>query len=261
MGYKIGSQQKGFALGPIVAPAQPTQMPWEQSVTQRYALGCKFEADDGRVWHYGQVGAAAVAAGELQQSAAFAGSSATVQTDITPTAAAIGARTVIATLATDAAVKNLFADGWCSVSDGPGQGELYKIVSNKAAGAGADMTFALNRPLTTAWTSSTRLSLSTNLYKTFVQMPVTTVTGFAIGVPNIAMDIGYFGWLQTWGWCCVLIKTALLMGGDAILDVAAAGSLGVQTAGAGSIANATLGHTGVVVATTDSGLIYLQIAR
>lgn len=261
MGYKIGSTQKGFALGPIIAPSQPTQAPWEQSLTQKYALGASFTADDGRVWHYAKVGAVAIAAGELQQSAAFAGSTATVQTDITPTAAAIGATTVVATLATDAAVKDLFADGWCSVSDGGaaiGQGEYYKIVGNKAAGAGAAMTFTLNRPLVTAWTSSTRLALSTNLYKSVIQVPVTTVTGFAVGVPNIAMDIGYYGWLQTWGWCNVLIKTALTMGTNVVLDVAAAGSLGVFD---GALINCTLGHAGVVVATTDSGLVYLQIAR
>lgn len=258
---QAGQTQKGFTRGPIIAPAEPRQQVWEQDVDQQCALGCKYALDDGRVYHYAQAGAVALDSGELQQSALYGGSSATVQTDLTPTAAAIGVKDVTVTLATDAATFNQYADGWLAVSDGGvdiGQGEMYKIVGNDVGSAGSTCVLHLDRGLKTAWTSSTRVSINTNLYKLLIQCPVTTPTGLVMGVPNIEVDINYYFWLQTWGMCNLLIKTALTMGTNVLLDVAAAGSGGVDD---GALVNTVIGAAGLVVATTDSGMVYLKIAR
>lgn len=257
---KAGHLNKGFALGPIIAPSHPTQREFEQSLTQKYALGARWALDDGRVYHYARAGAAALVAGDLLQSPNFGGSSATVQTDLTPTAAAIGAINPSVTLSTDAATLNQYADGWCSVSDGSvaqGFGTMYKIKGNDAAGAGASMVLHLERPLTTAWTSSTRLSIMTNPYNLVVQAPVTTPTGFLMGVSNIAVDINYFCWLQTWGMCNVLVKTALTMGTNVLMDVSVAGASAVDD---GALVNTVVGRAGLVVATTDCGMIYLMLS-
>lgn len=257
---KAGIMEKGFTLGPIIAPAEPTQREYEQSLTQKCALGCKWALDDGRVYHYARAGATALVAGELQQSAAFGGSSATVQTDLTPTAAAIGAEDVTVTLDTDAATLNQYEGGWCAVTDGGaaiGQGHMYKISGNDVGGAGSTCVLHLERGLTLAWTSSTRVSIMTNPYNLIIQSP-TTESGLIMGVPNIAIDVNYYCWLQTWGMCNILIKTALTMGTDVLYDVITAGSGGVND---GALINTTIGHAGLVVATTDSGLIYLKIAR
>lgn len=257
---KAGLTELGFALGPIIAPSHPRQREFEQSITQKYALGCKWALDDGRVYHYAKAGGTALVAGELQQSAAFGGSSATVQTDLTPTAAAIGAKDVTVTLSTDAATLNQYAGGWLAVSDGGaaiGQGHMYKIVGNDVGTGGSTCVLHLERGLTLAWTSSTRVSIMTNPYNLVIQSP-TTASGLIMGVPNIAVDINYFCWLQTWGMCNILIKTALTMGTDVLYDVITAGSGGVND---GALINTTIGHAGLVVATTDSGLVYLKIAR
>ena len=180
---------------------------------------------------------------------------------MTPTAAAIGVKDVTVTLSTDAATLNQYAGGWLAVSDGGGsigQGHMYKIVGNDVGGAGSTCVLHLERGLTLAWTSSTRVSIMTNPYKLVLQAPVTTPTGLVMGVPNIAVDINYYCWLQTWGMCNLLIKTALTMGTNVLLDVAAAGSGGVDD---GALVNTVIGMAGLVVATTDSGMVFLKIAR
>lgn len=252
-------ERSGFTKGPVIAPSRPTTMPWNISATQEFDLGTMMELSDGRRYAYALAGAT-IAAGLLAQSALYGGSAATVQHDLTPTAAAIGATTVIITTDTDSTVKDLYKGGYILVSDGGsaiGQGHMYGVVGNLASGAGAATTFTLDRPLTLAWTSSTRVCLHVNPYSKVIVAPATTPTGFALGIPNVSLTDAYYGWLQTWGWCNSLNKTALTMGTSVIQDLGAAGSTGVS---AGSEAETVLGRAGIVVDTTDSGLIFLQLA-
>lgn len=252
---KDGTVQKGFATGPIIAPSGLRQQYWEESLTQKYALGATYMTDDGRVFKYALNGAVALAAGELIQTAKFGGSVATVQTDLTPAAFDAGVKTVTITTVTDATVKNLFQDGTIYVSDGPGQGESYKCTGNTSGAAGS-LTFTLQRGLTTAWTTSTRLTLMTNIYKSVITCPVTTPTGMAVGIPQIPVTIAYYCWLQTWGMTAALVKVALTMGVAVDRDLTAAGSIGAFD---GALINEFVGSAPLVAATTDSGPIFLRI--
>jgi hypothetical protein len=239
---------------------EPKQNYFEVSSTQNYEIGTRLVLPDGRAYRYAQAGAAALAAGELQSSAAFGGSSATVQADLTAVAAAIGDTTVSFTTATDATTLNQYAGGYLAVSDGGasiGQGELYKIVSNEAGAAGA-LLFVIDRPLTTAWTTSTRISIMADPYTLVVQSPATTAIGMPVGVPTVAVPINNFCWIQTWGMACCLVKLAMnAFSANVLSDLTAAGSVGIDD---GALINATVGMTGLATATTDSGLIYLTIA-
>lgn len=250
----------GLTLGPILPGVRAKQDFYETSVTANYVTGARYEIDDGRVFRYARAGAVALAAGELQTSPAFGGSVANVQADLTPSAAAIGARSVFITTATDATTLNQFAGGYLAVSDGGaaiGQGEMYKIVAN-AAGAAGLLRFDLDRPLTTAWTSSTRVSIMTNPYNLVVQSPVTTAIGMPVGIPMIATPINYYCWLQTWGMACCLVKLACdSFAANVLSDLTAAGSVGIDD---GALINALVGRTGLATATTDSGLIFLTIS-
>jgi len=242
---------------------EPKQDYFETSATQNYEIGTRYALEDGRAFRYAQAGAAALAAGELQSSAAFGGSSATVQADLTAVAASIGDTIVSFTTVTDATTINQYRGGYLAVSDGGaaiGQGELYKIVSNAAGAAGA-LKFVIDRPLTTAWTTSTRISIMADPYTLVVQSPVTTAIGMPVGVPTVAVPINHFCWIQTWGMACCLVKVAMDSFAASIQsDLTAAGSVGITVAGAGSLINASVGMTGLATATTDSGLVYLTIA-
>ncbi len=254
----------GFAKGPIRYPARPTQEFYEASLTQKYEIGAKYELWDGRVFRYAENGAAALAAGELCTSAAFGGALATIQSDLTVVAAAVGAKSVYITTATDATAINYFAGSYLAVGDGGaaiGQGEMYKIVAN-ATGAAGSLRFDLDRPLTTKWTTSTKVTINRNPYKAVVASPVTTAIGFPVGIPMIATPISYFCWLQTWGMANCLVKVAMdSFAAEVQSDLTEAGSVGITVAGAGSLINANVGMTGVATATTDSGFIFLRISQ
>ena len=242
---------------------EPKQNFYEVSATQNYEIGSRLVLPDGRAYRYAKAGATALAAGELQSSAAFGGSVATVQADLTPAAAAIGDTIVSFTTVTDAVTLNQFRGGYLAVSAGGaaiGQGELYKIAGNAAGAAGA-IKFTLERPLTTAWTTSSRISIMAEPYTLVVQSPATTAIGMPVGVPTVAVPINNYCWLQTWGMACCLVKVAMNAFAASIQsDLTAAGSVGITVAGAGSLINATIGMTGLATATTDSGLVYLTIA-
>ena len=97
---------------------EPKQGIYEQSATQQYELGTRIALEDGRAYRYCQAGAAALAPGELQQSALFGGSLSVVQTDVAVQAAAdIGDSVVYLTTSTDAVTLNQFAGGYFCVSD------------------------------------------------------------------------------------------------------------------------------------------------
>lgn len=249
----------GFTSGPTEYPSVLRQAIYEASVTQKYDIGARYVAKDGRVFRYAKAGAT-LAAGELQSTAAFGGSVANVQEDLTPSAAAIGKTTVFITTVTDATTLNQFADGYLAVSDGGasiGQGEMYKIIAN-AAGAAGLLRFDLDRPLTTAWTSSTRVSIMTNPYNLIVQSPASTAIGMPLGVPMVAVTDNYYCWIQTWGMACCLVKLQMNnFAANVLSDLTAAGSVGIDD---GALINATIGMTGLATATTDSGLIFLTIS-
>lgn len=251
----------GFSPGPIIYPARATQDFYEESITQKYQLGARYQLEDGRVFRYAKNGAAALVAGDVISSAAFGGSVATVQNDLAvQAAAAIGATTIYLTTVTDATTINQFAGGYLCLSDGGaaiGQGLApYRIMANSANAAGTTR-FDLDRPLTIALTTSTVATIMTNPYQLVIQAPITTPVGMVVGVAPMAVTINYFCWLQTWGIANVLIKTAAVIGDSVILDVGAAGSAGVS---AGSEAQTVIGETVMVTDTTDCGPVFLKIA-
>lgn len=248
----------GITSGPTKYPAYPRQAIFEASETQKFDIGARYVAKDGRVFRYARAGAVALAAGELQTSPAFGGSSATIQSDMTVVLAIIGARTVFITTKTDATTINQFADGYLAVSDGTGQGEMYKIIAN-AAGSAGSLRFDLDRGLSTAWVAAnTKVSIMTNPYNLIVQSPVTTAIGLPLGVPMVAIPIKYYGWIQTWGMACVLVGVPMdAFAADVLIDLSEAGSATIDN---GTLINATIGMTGMATADEDSGLIFLKIS-
>ena len=109
---------------------EPEQGILDMSLTQKYPLGCRFAKNDGRVFRYAKAGAANLVAGNLLSSAALNGALTTVQTDLTPAAAAVGAYSVTAAIATTEQPKDTFKDGWMAVTDGDAanaMGDLYRF--------------------------------------------------------------------------------------------------------------------------------------
>lgn len=224
---------------------------------QQFPIGSIWR-NRGKTFLYSHAGAAALVVGDLIQSAAFGGSAATIQHDLTPSAAAIGAVEVSVTTDTDAVTINQFGGGEFAITDGDAaaaMGDMYEILSHPAGAAGA-IVFTLTEALVRAITTNSRISIIKNIYEDVIQAPVTTPTGVVVGIAVSPVAIAGYGWLQTYGISNVLVKTALTAGTNVLRDVIAAGSVCVDD---GALATEKVGYTGWVGDTTDSGFVFLTI--
>jgi len=235
----------------------PEQDYMDISATQQFPLGTRYKRYDGRVFHYSKAGAAALVCGDLIQSAALGGALTTVQHDLTPAAAKAGSFSVTAAIDTTEQPANRFQDGWLAVTDGDAanaMGDLYLIKSHPASSTNIVLT--LYEPLKRAITTNSRISLLANLYKNVIQAPATTPSGLVVGVCPTAVTAEYYFWLQTWGICNVLTKTATTAGVRVQRDVSAAASVGKT---ANTILTEIVGNCGWVIDTTDSGFVFLML--
>lgn len=236
---------------------EPAQGTYEMSLTQKYALGCRYKKPDGRVYHYVKAGGADLVAGNLIQSAALQGALTTVQADLTPAACAAGTYFVTAAIDTTEQPKDTFKDGWIAITDGDAanaMGDLYRVKTHPLSAT--NIILELYEPLKRAITTSSRVGLLGNIYKNVIQAPVTTPSGVVVGVAPTIITTLYYGWIQTWGIANILSTSAIVAGEGVILDVGGAGSVTGTDAGA---VEGTLGQGGWAVTATDSGFVYLTI--
>jgi hypothetical protein len=91
----------------------------------------------------------------------------------------------------------------------------------------------LATPLKRATVAAEHIVLTPNRYFKALVAIQTTLTGRALGVPNVALTAGYFGWLQTQGPCTVQIDSGDTVTVGALAGVAAtnaiAGTFGAAT--------------------------------
>jgi len=242
--------------GDVVQPKSDIYTP---TAAQKYRLGTRYHKADGRTFHYAQASSAAnLIAGNLIQSAVD-GFIANEQEDLViATSSAVGDDFAYATTVTDTLTKDFMKDGWYSVSLGTaaqGRGQLYQIKSNPAGAAGSTK-FTLYDTVKVAITAgSAQATLLCNPYKNVCQRP-TTETGFPVGVAPCAVTASYYFWLQTWGICNCLNKTANTPGQQVISDNGLAGAMGIS---GGSEAEPVIGIACMTCDTTDNGLIMLML--
>jgi hypothetical protein len=241
------------------------------TVNQQFELGTKYTTRLGKIYRYAQAGAVNLVKGDLQQSAIYNGAlGSTVQFELTVVVnpltslfPAIGDSVVCATLAGSVTTQTLdrFSGGIMIVNTGTGAGQMHMIDGHAAAVNGATITLNLAETLELALDTTSRITLYANPYLWTIQAPATTPTGVTLGIAPCAVTAKYFYWAQTGGWAAANVKTALTAGTAVVRDVAAAGSVGVQAAGASSLATEVVGYTGWVTATTHIGLVYLTLDK
>lgn len=163
--------------------------------TQAHPLG--FEATDGfgNYYTYVKAGAVALVAGNVIQAPAQD----TDHDQLTPAAAAIGARQVTITLGASAVVANQYAGGKLVIDTTPGLGQDCLIEGHPAANALATVVVTLGQPLRVALTTSSRVTLTPNRFNGVIQSPITTLTGAVVGVAVHPIAATEFGWIGTGG--------------------------------------------------------------
>ncbi len=212
-GYPYTPEVSGFPLQGI----------YTQSVTQRYGLGTRYyEPHTGRTFRYAQNGAGTLVAGDLLQSAALGGAATTLQANAAvAVAAAAGDKRIYITALTTAQAVNLFAEGWAGFFDATAVGAYCMRVKDNSALAttGTTSYIDLYDGIPVALTTSDELALTTNLYKSVIQAPV-SLTGAIVGGTPIAVTAAYYFWCQTKGMFAVHIKDGALVAGDPVIRAA-----------------------------------------
>lgn len=239
----------------------------EVSAVMNYALGTR-RAHDGKVFRFAKCDTGtAIVAGDLIQSAVTGGSSGAEQDCTIATASTAGANFGYATMkSTGATAANQYKYGYYVVSDGSaaqGCGQMKKIASHPATTGAVTCKFTFTDTLEVLISTSAKAGIIKNPYDDVIQAPVTTPTGVTVGVAPVAVPVAtpYF-WLQTWGLCPVLAKSALSAGKVVFRDVDAAGSVGVDVvaSGASTLITEVVGQSGWTTSTGDNGFVKLMIS-
>lgn len=230
---------------------------YESTQNPRFALGTKFERQDGCVFRYAQFSTAATA-GRLMSSteADISVAYATSNTCTAPTSTyqmpqetvgvypgAIGSRYLISAVTGSAA--NSLAGAYLSIVAGPGLGYTYRIRSNTASGTPATgvCRLELYDAIKVAVTAASYVTVRGCKYNDLAD--ATTASNVVAGVNLSAKTASYFGWIQTRGIIGVYTADLLTIGQ----------TVSISSAGAGAVAGWIYGTTGGTYLTNTQPIV------
>ena len=201
-----GPFAKGILFGDV---EQPTQGIYEESATQKYALGTKLEYSDGRIFRYAQNGAATGVKASMMQSIAVTSNIHTQAQATSYGNGTVGETEFVCDITTGSSLaENYLSEGYMVVNKTDGLGDIYKVLANKVdASDDTLMRVLLDSPIRTALVAASELTFVANARYKVVAVPTTQV-GPAVGVMMIAATINYFCWLQTGGTAPLVVDTS-----------------------------------------------------
>ncbi len=229
----------------------------ETGTVRLVALG-KSQVQDstGRIWKFANIGGAQVERGVMTVSADQNAQRVNLSFAVIP---AVNDKVVSITVGSGTNVADVYRDGWMVVQDGTGKGRAYPIEGHGAIAASVANTFRLKERIDTVGAlAETGVDIILNRYDDIVIGPGSDNLDVPTGVPTVAIDTLYFGWVQTWGPCSVWQ--------DETSGVGAALSTGDETAGTvdtvGTVGDTNLGIQGPQGGIeTEYQLAYLSIDR
>lgn len=228
--------------------------PFEDSTEQKHPLGSVGVTNDGRTYRYAQAAGTAVEQGTL----CIAADITTNHEDIAVNTATVGDKQITATLGATAITAGEYDEGFVNVTDDTGQGTMYRIKNCPATALSTDVIITLEDPIRTTFIAGTTVTLVRNKFRDIL-VSDGTITDLPVGVPNAQIAIDAYGWVQTGGYCSILVDSTDTTPGAEITvgDTTAGGvetratteiCVGIQPAGAG----ADVGEYGVFDLTLDS---------
>jgi hypothetical protein len=174
-------------------------------------------------------------------------------------AAPAGGSTLTVTDGGTAAAADLYADGYAAITDGPGQGQTFKVKSHTASAGSAAFVLTFFDEIETAITAASTTSLIRNPYDS-PQQSNTTVAEVPVGVPNVAIAGGEYGWLQTAGPCAVVFDESIATVGQALtVGTGAAGSVEEDDTISPASQEFIVGHNMMAGVLTESQIVNLCI--
>lgn len=190
------------------------------SSTQLHPFGTMGVTKDGRVFRYSKAGGSTLAPGKLAVAAAQEAQ----HENMACAAAAIGATQVTVTLGSVAVTENQYAGGYLVINDATGEGISYLISGHPAAALSTAVVVTLAQAVTVALTSSSEASLILSPWSGAV-ISVVDQLDMPVGIPNVSVTNGYFGWLQTRGVCATLADETLAIGEMVTIGSSVAGAV------------------------------------
>lgn len=199
--------------------------------TQLLSLGQAMRFPDGRTFRYSRADpSTAVVVAKLYQAAVPAANN--VHALITPSAAAVGDRTVTVAIGATAIAADVFRDGYLTVDlvGNTGFGYIYQIGPHGDVAASGSFTVPLRSPVQVAIaTTASSVSLLRNPYADIVLCAATTPTGMVAGVSVKPIPVSQFGWIQVSGNVMCLTEGTVVIGQQLMPAVTATGAMVVQS--------------------------------
>lgn len=128
---------------------------------------------------------------------------------------------------------NQFDGGTAVVRVTPDLGNEYTILGHTTGTSGAALVFTVDRPLQTAWSTATKVTLRRSPWSGFIKA-ATTLTASVAGIAIFPIPSAAYGWLQTKGVAAVFSDSSTFAAGsDVGIPGATAGFVGVNVAGTG----------------------------
>ncbi len=228
--FKINARY-ALMTGPVMLESQDL---YTADTVQNHPIGLMAFTRDGRYFRYSLVGASALVAGNLLQAAAEDTSYENMSVLASPIVLPQnGVQTVNITNGTATITNAQFVDGSISVYTTPDLGKEYTILGvTGTLTSGGALTVTIDRPLATAWTTSTKVNMKRSPWSGVIQAPATTQTDMAVGVAPWAATAAQYTWVQTHGLCTVLSDGSIFaVGSDVGTPSGTAGCVTVFAAG------------------------------
>lgn len=212
----------------------------------------------GQIYRFGLVGGVTLVVGNVLQSPVEDTTYENMAVLASAIATAGTVQTVNITNGTATITSPQYEGGSVSVYTTPDAGSEYTILGvTGTLTSGGALTVTIDRPLQTAWTTSTKVNMKRNPWNGMIQAP-TTQTGIPVGVAMYAAANATYTWVQTRGMCAVLSDSSTYAVGSEV------GTPCANTAGAPAVyaAGTTHSRVGTVLqaqASTHWVSIYLQI--
>jgi hypothetical protein len=213
-------------------------------------LGTRGVTPDNRVFYYCQAGGTALTANTLIQAKA---TETQANLNLTPSTSTgdwsgtnipTGSASIGVVWVTNHA-SGEFSDGYMTVETTPGTG-TYRIASDGDTATGSSNTVNIIRlhPDDTiqsaALTTTSKLAFHHNPYASVIA-PAAALTNIIVGVPNVAVALDNYFWIQTYGEASVLYNSLVAaVVGNEVLAGTTAGT-GAVGAPSGTVITATIG--------------------
>lgn len=158
-----------------------------------------------------------------------------------------------ASSATETVVTNFFAGGFLSVVTGTGSPQQVQIAGNPAITTAATITLYLQDPLVLTTVNTATAELYANAYGDPIITPASALTGELIGAPQIGVTVSANSGQNTWFWA-QSGGFATVLGDTSAASIGLGLSNSTATAGAVTVAAATVPQIGIATEATSSGL-------